>query len=353
MTAMQLIPSNRQCGLLIFLAVATVLLPNADAASCKTQSQMTAAQRDAVSSASRAIVVEVQSGNVQALRAGTIPAVASDFGGIAASVDSLKPLVQHAAITVDDLYLLDASSEPAVATGTDFYCGTPIVVLNFTNLPPGKYALAILHATGVPQPQQISLILSEASENHWMLAGFFSRPMTEAGHNGLWYWVRAREYAQKKMDWNAWFYYQTAANLLDPVQFLSSPNLEKLQREAGRIRPDGLPGMTPMALNAQGSAFQITEIDTTGALGGLDLDVHYTPDAAHLALLRNPVAARKQVIEVMTALLTQHPELRAAFRGIWVHADQGNASIYALELPMDQIAAGNQPSMTSSSPGPH
>jgi hypothetical protein len=33
-----------------------------------------------------------------------------------------------------------------------------------------------------------------------------------------------------------------------------------------------------------------------------------------------------------------HPELENAFHGIWVHADQGSASLFALELPMDQIA---------------
>ena len=349
---MQLRPTNRHCGLLFFLtfAGALLLLPHANAASCKTGSQMTSAQRDAVSSTARAMAGEVQSGDVQALRANTIPAVAADFGGIAASADSLKPLIQHAAITVNDLYALDASSEPVGAPQTDFYCGSPIVVLNVTNLPPGKYALAILHATGVPQPQQISLVLSETSENHWMLAGFFSSPMIEAGHNGLWYWVRAREYAQKKMGWDAWFYYQTAAYLLDPVEFMTSPNLQKLQHEADLIRPDNLPGMKPMMLDVHGSAFQMTALDTTGALGGLDLDVHYIPDAAQLAQLHDPASARKQVMDVMTALLALHPELRAAFHGIWVHADEGTVSVFALDLPMAEIAAGTQPTATSSSP---
>ncbi|MHB8302004.1 MAG: hypothetical protein ACYDC6_04065 [Acidobacteriaceae bacterium] len=346
---MQLRPTNRQCGLVFLLTLAAVLLPDAHAASCVTESQMVAAQRDAVSSTARTVVAEVQTGNVQALRANTIPAVAADFGGIAASADSLKPLVQHATITVNNLYALDASSEPAGATGTDFYCGTPIVVLNFTNLPPGKYALAILHATGVPQPQQISLILSETSENHWMLAGFFSNPMVEAGHDGLWYWVRAREYAQRKMNWDAWFYYQLAASLLAPVQFLSSPNLQKLQQEADHVRPDNLPGTKPTVLSSNGSAFNMTALDPTAALGGLDLELHYSPDAAQQAQLHDPVAARKQVVDAMTALLALHPELRAAFRGIWVRADEGNASVFSLDLPMDRIAAGAQPTATASS----
>ena len=341
---------QRALLLLILAYTGAMLLPEAQAASCKTESQMTAPQCDALVNAARSLVSQVQSGNVQALRANTIPEVAANFGGIAASVENLKPLVQQATITVNSVYALDASTEPAGAARTDFYCGTPLVVLNFNGLPTGSYGLAILHATGVPQPQQISLVLSQISENQWKLAGFFSRPMLEAGHDGLWYWESARKYAQQNMNWNAWFYYRMAVDLLDPVEFLSSPNLEKLQHEANGTRPVSLPGATPMALNAHGAVFNVTAIDTTVALGPLDLEVHYTPDAAQVAQLRDPAQARRQVVDVMTALLSQHPELHAAFHGIWTHADQGNTSLFALELPMEQIAAGTQPPATGATP---
>jgi len=335
---------NVQRALLYLLLVCAMLwLPRAYAATCKSQSEMTTVERDALASAARSMAGEVQSGDVQALKAKTIPAVAANFGGIAASIANLAPMVQHATLTVDDLYSLDASTDPAGSAATDFFCGNPIIVLHFTNLPPAKYALAILHATGVAKPQQISLVLSETAPNQWMLAGFFNRPMTEAGHDGLWYWERAREFAQKKMNLAAWFYYQTAAYLLDPVPFLASPNLQKLQEEASKVRPANLPGATPMTLNVHGITFQITGMQPTTELGPWDLEVHYVPDAAHQAQLNNPAAARQQVIDVMTALLDQNPGLREAFHGMWVRAFEGDASLFALELPMDQIPAGTQP----------
>lgn len=278
----------------------------------------------------------MQTGNVQALQTETIPPVAADFSGIATSANGLKPIVEHAAITVDALYALDASTEPAGSQETDFYCGSPVVMINFNNLPPGRYALAIVHATGVPQPQQISLILSEASENHWMLAGFLSKPMVEAGHNGL-------DYAQKKMNWDAWLYYRTAAYLLDPAQFLVSPNFQNLQHEMDKAKPDNFPESTPTMLDVHGSNFEIMAIGTTTTFGGLDLEVHYTPSTAQLAQLHDPASARAQVVEVMAALLAAHPELRTAFRGIWVRADQGNASVFTLDLPMSEITAGTTP----------
>jgi hypothetical protein len=338
--AMRLTFITRQFGFAFGLTLALALLPRAHAASCTAQSQMTAAERTAMSSFARNVAEMVQSGNIQGLRDNTIPQVAANFGGIAASAESLKPSLQNASITVDDLYSLDASTEDAGAPQTDFYCGAPVVVLNFTNLPPGKYGLAIVHATGVSKPQQIALVLSQTAGNRWMLAGFFSRPMLEAGHSGLWYWEQARDYAQKKMGWDAWFYYQTAEYLQQPVQFLSSPNLQKLQQESGRVRPSNLPGLQPMMLNANGSTYHVTAMNTTTEFGTFDLEIHYTPDTNQMAQLRDPVAARKQAIDVMTALLALHPEFRSAFHGIWVQADQGNVSVYSLDLSMDQISPG-------------
>jgi len=323
------------------------LFPRAHAASCTTQAQMTAVERDGIASAARHILEQVQQGDMQALRANTLPAVAADFSGIAASVTALQPLVQRAGITVDNLYGLNASTEPAGEAETDFYCGSPVVTLNFTGLPPGTYALVIVHATGVTKPQQVSLILAKTAENPWMLAGFFSKPMTEDGHDGLWYWVSARKYAQMKMNWNAWFYYHLATELLDPVEFLSSSNLDKLHHEADQVHPADLPEAAPVTLDAHGATFKIAAIETTSTLGSLDLDVHYLPDSSQAQQLRDPTAARAQLIGLMTALLEQHPQLRSAFHGIWVHADQGNTSIIALEVPMSGIGPATQPAANS------
>lgn len=331
----------------LILACADVYLPHAHAASCTTQSQMTPVQRDALSAVARDALVQVQSGNVQALQQITLPSVAANFSGLMNSVQHLQPLVRTASITIDDLYLLDATNSPAGAPQTDFFCGSPVVVFNIPNLPPGMYAIAILHATGVPQPQQVSLLLAKTPDSRWMLAGLFNKPMMSAEHDGLWYWQFARNYAQAKMDWNAWFYYRIAARILDPVDFLSSPNLDKLQHEADTIHPADLPGSSPITISAQGAIFTLTTIDTTTALGGLDLDVHYAPDSTQAAQLQDPPSARRQVASVMSALLRLHPELQWAFHGIWVHAEQGTSSLFALELPMDQIVAGSSSASVS------
>jgi hypothetical protein len=161
------------------------------------------------------------------------------------------------------------------------------------------------------------------------------------GHDGLWYWTSARKYAQQNGNWAAWFYYRIADTLLNPLEIMSTPNLEKLQAEIDKTKPANLPDTTPAALTTRGATYSVTAIDTTNTFGALDLDVHYTPNAAQAAQLHDPPAARRQVIDVMSALLEQHPELHQAFHGMWVHADQGQVSLFALELPMDGITGSS------------
>ena len=304
---------------------------------------MTAAQRSTLEQAALALADNVQTGNLAALKAQTLASVVANFSGIAGSVQAVQPFLEHATLTADSLYLLNATDLTS-AQEAQFFCGVPasalIVTLTIPNLPPGQYALAIVHATGVEHPQQISMILSGSSGSAWKLAGFFTRPMTLGGHSGVWFWRQARGYAAKKQDWNAWFYYQTAQYLLNPVDFLSSPNLQKLLREAEEAQPSGLPGEQPMRLSGDGQSYDITNLHTGELAGQLDLIVDFRGAAEP-----DPVAARAEVTAVMRALLELHPELASAFHGLWVYAyPPGGQPPFALELPMSQIQNSVPPS---------
>lgn len=305
------------------------------AVSCTTQSAMTAAERNALEQAARGLAAEVQQGNTATVRAQTIAAVARDFSGIANSIEGIEGDVAHATLTVDELYQLDATDLKA-ASEAQFFCGLAnsdlTVEITIPDLPPGRYALAVVHATGVEHPQAISMVLA-SDAGTWKLAGFFTRPMTMGGHDGVWFWTQARAYAAKKELWNAWFYDQTAAFLLAPVDFLTSPNLQKLERETEKVRPEGLPGAEPMTLTADGQTWKVTNVHTGELADQLDLVVTYEATGA-----QDAVAARTQVTAVMRGLLAAHPELKEAFHGLWVYAAApGGKAPFALELPMSEI----------------
>jgi hypothetical protein len=304
------------------------------AVSCKTQAEMSAAERASIVDAAKALAGEVQAGNSAGVKAGTIPSVAANFDGIAKSVEAVAPLVKGATITVDAVYGLDASDAKAGEEEAQFFCNAADAATQVTftipNLPPGRFAFAVVHATGVAKSQQVSMLLE--FDGQWKLAGFFPRPLTAAGHDGLWYWKQGRAFVQKKQNWNAYFYYTTATYLLAPANFLTSSNLDKLVGETQSVKPPGLPGASPMTLTDSGKSFSVTSLRTDDAFNGLDLVVRYTATAGGDA-----IAARAETVTVMKALLKAHPELRDGFHGLWVFADGPSGAVFSLEQPMTQI----------------
>ena len=150
------------------------------------------------------------------------------------------------------MFLLDASNSKSTWQRADFYCGiynSPNRVgISIPNLPPGRYALTIAKVAG-KEPATLTLVLAEAGRNSWKLAGYYARASTLGGHDGDWFASKAREYKAKGQLHDAWFYYLTAWDLMAPVDFVSTPALDKLSDELQALRPPDLPGAnSPMQL---------------------------------------------------------------------------------------------------------
>src|ERR1700734_133351 len=258
----------------VVITVVTLLAPvRMFAVSCTTQAQMTEAERTTLVQSGHNLASAVQSGNASAVQALTIAKVKAQFDPIANTIEQTAPLLTGATITIDALYGLDASDLKSSAEDTQFFCGVPGSPLHvdFTipQLPQGRYALTLVHATGVQKPQQIAFLLQKNGD--WQMAGFFVKPLLVAGHDSLWYWTRARAFDQKNQKWNAYFYYTTAAYLASPADFLTSTNLEKLNQETANSRPEGLPGAQPLVVTEGNKNYSISDLHTDGSLGGLDL----------------------------------------------------------------------------------
>lgn len=303
---------------------------------------MTQAARSQLEQAARTLGAEIQSGNSAAVRAETIPSVTAQFNGIAESIAQVSPLVTQAALTVDSLYHLNALDLGAGTHRAQFFCSVPdsslLVTITIPGLPAGDYALAVLHMTGVKHPQQLTLILQNeavkpgANPAIWKLAGLTVRPMTLAGHGGLWFWKQARVYAARKQDWAAHFYYRTARQLLEPADFFSSPNLLKLDKETEDATPKDLPASlsekAPLMVGVNGLNLPVTGLRPVDFSGALDLRVNYEAQG-----VTGPVDTRAQMTALMHELLRQHPGLGTAFHGFWFYATYSNGQTFALELP--------------------
>jgi hypothetical protein len=294
--------------------------------------------RTALVTAVRAIASRMQASDANGVKASTIPSVAGNFGGIASSIQRLSPDLAGANLAVTSVYDLDATDAQPGEDAVQFFCGVAAndlhVIFNIPRLPAGHFAFAIVEATGVKNPQRLSMLL-EKNAGIWQLAGFFPRPLMSAGHDGVWYWEKARAFNKAGHPWSAYFYYQTAIYLLLPAEFVDSNNFDKLIQEVRTATPGGLPGAQPMMVNVDGAPVAITNLHTDGStFGGFDLVVRYeTPDVSSLA------AARTKSVALMKALLALHPDWKEAFHGMWVFANAPNQQPFSLELAMPEIAA--------------
>ncbi len=296
-------------------------------------------QRATLFDAAHRLGGDVLRGDSAALKAATIPSVASSFDGIASTVSTLAPTLAGATLTVENLYALDAGDLQATQDDVQFFCGVPgsplLVTVTLAQLPKGQFALAVLHATGVREPQQFAVILENqatAAAPRWELAGFFAKPLTLDGHPSAWFWQQGRELKAKNEPWSAFFYEEAADELARPADLYSSNNLQKLSRETASVEPAGLPGNKPMEVPAGDQTFAVTGLRADSGLGGLDLRVD-----AKVPSVSDPVAARKDALALMAALLKDHPELRANFHGLWVYETTPAKQTFAVEQPMTAL----------------
>jgi hypothetical protein len=233
-------------------------------------------------------------------------------------------------------FVLDASNSKTALQRADFFCGIynspDRVVFSIPNLPPGRYAVTIAKVTGT-DPITLTMILQDQSGNSWKLAGYYARLNSIGGHDGPWYLTRAREYKDKGQLHNAWFYYLTAWDLIAPVDFMGTPQLDKLADEMQSARPADLPGASaPMELAASGKTFKVIDLAPVPAGSDLDLRVQYeTANAANATLASQDNAA------VMKALLTKYPEFRDAFKAVIARATDSLGHDYGTVTPMKDV----------------
>jgi hypothetical protein len=328
------------------LAAGMLLSGVADAEVCTTQSQMTAADRDALANAARALAAKVQADDVGGLRASTVSEYAKDFAGIEGVVGSTAAKVKGGALTVEQVYVLDGTQLKRGADGSapdaQFFCSLNKSVAEadflIPGLAPGRYGFAIVDVDNAGSPWRLSFLLRR-EQGDWQMAGFYPKPLAAAGHDGVWYWAQARAMVARKEHWNAWLYYQQAEALLRPANFIQSTHLEKLKAEQSSAAPptlsDGVSAESPLVVKGvDGTEYRFIGlgVDDSLAKDKIDILVHMKVEQ-----IADPVAARKHNADAMAALLAAYPEMRRSFHGVWVFAEAPEQNPFATEQAMNEI----------------
>ncbi len=319
---------------LLLLAV-MITAPAVTAQTCSSGADLDVPTRNAVEAAARQFLDMSAHGDVAGLKANAIPAIAGDFGSIEQAVVTNKPYFAQGPATVSGTYVLDASQAKGTIPRADFYCGIynspDRLVFSISNLPAGRYALVMQKVAG-KDPITLSLILQNVN-GAWKLAGYYPRLDSIGGHDGQWYLTKAREYKSKGQLHNAWFYYLTAWDLMAPVNFMSTPQLDKIAAEMQGARPSDMPGdASPLSLAANGKTFKVTEMVAVPVESNLDLRIRY----------ENPQASDSSVafqdnMAVIKAIVAKYPELREAFAAVIARAMDASGHEYGSLLPMKDI----------------
>ena len=313
---------------------------------CTTQSQMAAGDRDALAVAARGLAAKVQVNDVSGLRADTVAEYAKDFSGIGDVVGGTASKVKGGTPIVQQVYLLDGTQLKRGADGSmpeaQFFCSLNKTVAEtdflIPGLLPGRYGFAIVDVPNGAAPWRLSFLLREEN-GQWEMAGFYPKPLTAAGHDGLWYWTQARTMAAQKETWNAWLFYQQAESLLVPANFIQSTHLEKLKAEESSAAPpalsEGVSAEAPLVVKGtDGAEYRFTALGVDDSLGKDKIDV-----TAHLKVeqIGDAAAARKRNADAMTALLGAYPEMRRPFHGVWIVTEAPGQNPFATEQAMSEI----------------
>jgi hypothetical protein len=340
MNRIHMVP-DRDRRLLLLLGSLTAIIVmllayGAQAQECYSGSEVDPVTANALQQAAQRFWDLSAQGDVASLKAGAVPTVSANFGSIEQAVVNHKAMLAEAAPSEKRLFVLDASNSQTTWQRADFYCGiynSPNRVgISIPNLPPGRYALSIASATG-KDPITLTMVLQESGKNTWKLAGYYARANTLGGHDGAWYAAKAGEYKSKGQLHNAWFYDLTAWDLQAPVDFVSTPTLDKLSDEIQAAHPADLPSRTsPLLITTGGRTFKVIDMSALPISGDLYVRAQY--ESANVS---NVALASEDNAVLMKALLAKYPEFREAFGGLVARATDAAGRDYVTITPMKEV----------------
>jgi hypothetical protein len=317
----------------LFLLLLPAFAGLARAATCASQAEIPPTDRDQIAAAGLQLSGEIQRQDFTSLQAALLPSEAAAWEGIQEAAQQAATQAKGGQIQIRNVYLLDATMLTAPAD-TQFFCsdasGTMTVTLTMRALPPGRYAVVLADAVGAPLAGQLGFILGSTAQG-WRLGGFSARQGAFEGHDGVWYWTLARSAAKADLSWSAWYLYDAARYLLVPVDYLSSPNLQKLDQEQAQLK-DSPRDAFPLSLPDGPRSWKIDGVRLDTTLDEPDLGVTYESVG-----VTDPAAARTEAVAVLSALLKAHPDLKHNFHGLWAYAMNDGKRTFAIELPMAQI----------------
>lgn len=291
-------------------------------------------------------------GDSASLQQNAIPTLASSFGGVQAAVNDHKEEFASAQSTVRPPFVLEASGT-SLLERAEFFCGIynspDRVGFSIPNLPPGTYAVVIQDVTTAKNAKySVSMILqaqttgasgaqgespeAALASSAWKLAGYYVRPASIGGHDGQWFWDKAHQFQAQGQTLNAYYYLIEARQLLSPVDFMGTPQLDKIYDETQKVVPKDMPVNGSVDNVIGGQTYKLTQVFPVLVSDQLDLVVKY-----QVADISNSSQTFQQNMTLIKAFVGKYPEVRGAFDGVVARAVNPSGQDYGSLLPMKEI----------------
>ncbi len=323
---------------LAMLLIAAAFYPiaaRAETAKCTAQAEMSAADRSALGESAARILNAVQGQDYTTLKGVLLTSEAGDWNSIKSEAGRASGLLVGGQVKLRNLYLVDNSAAKATSDMQAFCSsstGNLTVTITLPGLPPGIYAVILADAVGGKFAGQVGLILA-VENGMWKLGGISAHEGLLDGHDGVWYWSHARTLAKDQDYFAAAFTYDLANYLLLPVNYIASPNLQKLNQEQAQTLAAVTPPLKyPYTLSDGPRSWQVSAIRIDASLHHADIAIYYESLGT-----TDPASARTEAVAVMTALLKVQPALRDNFHGFWAYASNNGKPGFAIELPMSEL----------------
>jgi hypothetical protein len=328
-------------GKTLVLALVGLLATAATAQTCNTRHDMDPGVKAALERAALNYWNLSAQGNTAALQQAAIPEIQGNFAGIAKSAQDYAARFRSAQPHVRDVFLLTAEGAAPLPEAR-FYCGIAnsrrFVEFVIPNLPPGRYAVAVVDGRAPEGLNVLSVVMRE-DMGQWKLAGYYPKPGNIKGHDLSYYLQKAREFRAAGQNHNAWFYYLTVRYMAAPVDFVATSAIQDLDTEAQKVRPNDLPGEQPLNFSADGKTFPITSIEPVPTGDQFHLVLRYNwPD------ISNTGQIHVQNLNLIRAFIARYPEYKNAFDGVVARAVAPNGQDYGSLMSMQELGAGTSAS---------
>jgi hypothetical protein len=310
---------RKKIGKVALLAsLATLMTAGAWAQECSSDSEIDVATYNTLIQTAGNNLQLAKTGDQASLQQASAPILANAFDGVRASLTTNKPGLQGP-MTVKHVYLLDATN----LTGEpQFFCGifnangmTPTSAsMTIQGLTPGNYALVVQSLAGTPT-LMVSQILQQQGPA-WKLAGWFVKQTAIDGKDWKWFWQQGTEFKNQNKPVLAYLYLQQTRDFLQPVSFINTINIERVNQALQSIQSPELPTNGPVTFQS----YKITDMYPVIFNGKYDLVIKH-----EVADVSNTAQTFQNNTALLKAWLTAHPEMSDAFQEIeaWAATPQG------------------------------